>query len=503
MTGSIANRPLQIALDGEDLDAKMLRCAASAFVRQVLDAPSLAELCFAEPPVDGVKAFRYGAALELRLDSDSTLFKGEITTIEHRRDGADGHVVRIRAYDALHRLRKKQRPRTLANVAVRELAAGAASDLGLDSAATEAGPTRRLVVQYEESDLDFIAGLATEAGLHLYLDNGTLRLVTLAGEGEPIALKVGRELATARSVSTIEHLRRHVTAQGWNVLRTTVLDQTVVLARQDAEDVRSIDSSTLPNDLGVRTLYNRLAAAAGEIEGYAQADIDRAASGEIVIEASADGNTALRPGRAIRIEGLADDVDGQFTITEALHEFTETGGYVTSFSTAPPTRPQRARGPLFTFGKIFDTNDPDKLSRARAKLPLMGDLETDWMPVVAASAGKDKGFAVMPENGDNVLILFPDGNPAYGIVLGGLYGESEAPGLAHTGSARPFVFRTANGQAFTLDSANALARIETSGGDKFELGPKGTKLHATRDLIIEAPGRTVTIRAKAVAFEEG
>ncbi len=132
----------------------------------------------------------------------------------------------------------------------------------------------------------------------------------------------------------------------------------------------------------------------------------------------------------------------------------------------------------------------------------MGDLQTDWMPVVAASAGKDKGFAVMPEDGDQVLIVFPNGDPAYGIVLGGLYGESRAPGLADAG-ARPFVFRTANGQAFTLDSANALAAIETSGGDRLELGPKGTRLHATRDLLIEAPGRTVTIRAKAIEFEEG
>jgi uncharacterized protein involved in type VI secretion and phage assembly len=501
MTGSIVNRPLQIALDGLDLDAKVLRCAVSAFVRQVLDAPSLAELCFAELPADSIKTFRYGASLVLRVDSDQALFKGEITTIEHQRDGADGHVLRIRAYDALHRLRKKQRARAVANVAVGALVAEAASDLGLDSTAAETGPTRRLAVQYEQSDLDFLADLAGDSGLHLYLDDGTLKLLTLAGEGDAIELKVGRELATARAVSTLEHFRRHVKAEGWNVLRTTVLDQTVVLARQDAEDMRSIDSTSLPTDLGVRTLYNRLAAATDEIAGYAQADLDQAASGEAIVEASADGDPKLRPGRAIRILGLADEVDGQFTVTEALHRFTEESGYVTEFSTAPPRRPRLSRPPIFTYGKIFDTTDPDKLSRARARLPLMGDLETDWMPVVVASAGKDKGFAVMPEDGDNVLILFPDGNPAYGIVLGGLYGESEAPGLAHTG-ARPFVFRTANGQMFTLDSANALARLETSGGDRFELGPKGTKLHATRDLTIEAPGRTVTIRAKAVAFEE-
>lgn len=501
MTAGLANRPLRIVLDGNDLDIKMLRCAASAFVRQSLDAPSLAEICFAEPPQDGVKALRFGAALALLVDSDTTLFKGEITTIEHQRDGADGHVVRVRAYDRLHRLRKKQRARALANVSAGDVVAQAAGDLGIDSAAAETGPARRLAVQYEHSDLEFIVDLARESGLHLYLDGDVLRLVTLAGEGEPVELKVGRELASVRSVASIETMRRHVGAKAWNVLRTTVVDSTVSLARQDAEDMRSIDTSAF-SDLGVRTLYNRIAADTGELDGHAQADIDNAACGEVIVEGAADGNAKLRPGRAIRIVGLDDEVDGQFTVTEALHRFGEDIGYITEFSTAPPFRIARAQAPLFTFGQIFDVADPDKLSRARAKLPLLGDLETDWMPVIAASAGKDKGFAVMPEDGDNVLILFPNGDPAYGIVLGGLYGESRAPGLADSG-ARPFVFRTANGQAFTLDSANALASIETSGGDRFEMSPKGTKLHATHDLLIEAPGQTVTIRAKAVEFEEG
>ena len=68
---------------------------------------------------------------------------------------------------------------------------------------------------------------------------------------------------------------------------------------------------------------------------------------------------------------------------------------------------------------------------------------------------------------------------------------------------RPFAFRTGNGQAITLDAAGGLARMETSGGDVFEIGPKGARLHAVADLVIEAPGRTLTIRAKSVEFEQG
>ncbi len=278
MTSGFANRPLRISLDGAELDAAVLRCAASAFVRQMLDAPSLAEIAFAEPPADGLKALRFGAELALSVGSDAPLFKGEITTVEHQRDGAGGHVVRVRAYDRLHRLRKKQQARALAGMDVAGIAAQAASELGVGSAAAESGPARRLCVQYESSDLDFIVDLAREAGLHLYLDGDVLRLVTLAGEGEPVELKLGRELAAARSVLGVETMRRNVKAQAWNVLRTTVLGASVSLARQDAQDMRSLDMSSFA-DLGMRTLYNRLAADTSEIEGHAQADLDHAAVG--------------------------------------------------------------------------------------------------------------------------------------------------------------------------------------------------------------------------------
>ena len=501
MKASFANRPIQILLDGVELDTKTLRSAASAFVSQALDAPSLVEICFAEPPKDSISAFRYGASIALRVDGNVPLFAGEITTIEHQRDGAGGHLVRIRAYDLLHRLRMRQHSRALADCSAQDLVRKAASDLGIDSSIGTAGPVRRQAFQHDQSDFDFLVDLAMDAGLHLYLDIDVLRLTSLAGDGEALELKVGRELAKVRSTSTVETLRRHVETKAWNLLRTTVVNSTVSLARQDSRDMRSIDSSAFP-DLGVRIFYNRIAQDSAEAEGYIQADIDRAAAGEAAVEGTADGDPRIKPGQVVRILGVDDALDGEFAVTRATHLFDAQVGYVTEFSTSAPTRRQRSHQPLFTFGRVSDVNDPDSLSRVKAKLLLMGDLESDWMPVVVAGAGKDKGFAVMPACDDNVLIVFPDGNPAYGIVLGGLYGESRAPGLDSAGT-RPFVFRTGNGQCFTLDSANALARLETSGGDRFELGPNGTKLHATRDLLIDAPGRTVTIRARAVEFEEG
>jgi len=216
----------------------------------------------------------------------------------------------------------------------------------------------------------------------------------------------------------------------------------------------------------------------------------------------AEGDPRLRPGRLVALEGLGEDVDGRICVTRATHRFDEAGGYVVELGSEPPPRVTPRRAATATLGRVTDADDPDGLSRVRVSLPTYGDVQTGWMPVVIMGAGASKGVAVLPEPEDDVLILFPDGDPARGLVLGGLYGPRASPG-PRRGRARGFTLRTPGGQCLTLDSCSSLARLETSAGDILELGPEGTRLTATQDLLIEAPGRRLTIRADAVEFERG
>ena len=41
------------------------------------------------------------------------------------------------------------------------------------------------------------------------------------------------------------------------------------------------------------------------------------------------------------------------------------------------------------------------------------------MGVVSAGAGSGKGFAILPDVGDQVLVLLIGGDPSQGVVLGG------------------------------------------------------------------------------------
>jgi phage baseplate assembly protein V len=375
-----------------------------------------------------------------------------------------------------------------------DLAGQLASELGLSFQSAEHAPARALIVQHDQNDFDLLVDLARDAGLYLHLEAGELRLISLAGAGDAITLKMRHQIIEARASAGADSLRPWTGTQSWDPSRAVAANARAGLARQDAEELRDGGLTAFP-DLGGRTLFNRLAADASEAESLAQADLDRAVARAVLLEATVEGDVRLRPGRRVDIEGIGDLVDGRCVVTRALHRFDEARGYVVEISTEP----------AFTLGKVTDADDPDGLARVRVKLPVVGDLETGWMAVLLLGAGADKGVAILPEPDDDVLVLFPDGDPARGVVLGGLYGERIAPGRpgARAAGARAFTVRTPGGQALTLDSVEAMARLQTRAGGLMEFSAGGSHLRASGDLLIEAPGRKLTIRAASVAFEEG
>jgi phage baseplate assembly protein V len=190
-------------------------------------------------------------------------------------------------------------------------------------------------------------------------------------------------------------------------------------------------------------------------------------------------------------------------LTETVHQIDAETGYTVTFSSAPPQPVRRRRTPLVTHGEVAAIDDPDGLGRCRVALTSFGKLPTGWLQVLVPGAGKGKGLAVLPELGDGVMVLLPDGDPAQGFVLGGLYGEQRLPRGAAVQRDRPFVLRTAGGQGLELGRDTPLARLSTSGGSLVELTPRQMRLAAASDLLIEAPGKVITIRADAIRFEQG
>lgn len=494
---------MDISINGDPLSPRIAACLTSASVSQALNAPAMALLNFADVNADAFERLHIGSELIMTAPGGARLIEAEVTSIDERVEPDGVRTLVVRGYDRLHRLRKRQRIRAQSSVSLADLLGEAAAEIGASAELPQSVlPVYSTLIQHDQSDFELLIEIAGACGCFLHLIDGTLRAPTLGGEGgEAIPLAIGDKLLQARIELNAEAMRRSTLARGWNIGSTLTVEKRVSVAAQDAVEMRGADAFQYFEGLGERLLVNRLSQDDGEAEAIAQADMDRATALAATLTGTAEGDPRLRPGRAVQIEGISKASDGTFILTETVHRFDASSGYVTQISTIPPERPRRSRSAAVTFARVTNVEDPGGLARVRGKLLSFGDVESDWMPVLIVGAGTKKGLSVLPEPDDDVLVLLPEGDPARGIVLGGLYGERHPPGDRRGGGVRTFTMRTPGGQCFTLDSVEDLVRLETSAGDMLEMAPQGAKLSVTRDLTIEAPGRTLTFRAQRVDFE--
>jgi phage baseplate assembly protein V len=505
MSGFRGLPSVTIELGGTPLPASELRSLGSIRVQQRLSLPTLCELIFMDPR-GALASNGVAPGTSLRVSTAAQpepLFTGEVTAIEYAHVAGAPREVRVRGYDMLHRLRKRQPVRAHVQVTLQDVARELVADLGLSVEAAAPGPLWRQLMQHGQSDLDFLAELADRCGMYLVLRDGALRLMTLEGEGEPLPLLLGESLLEATVEVNGDSACRVVSAAGWDPLRARHHSARTSQARQG----RRVEVEAPPSLLGSpgeRALVNEMAEGDAHAEAVAQAELDHRSAREVVFTALAEGDARLRPGTRVEVRGITPAVAGRYVLTAVNHLLDVQRGFVSELSSAPPQRKARTHASAATLGVVSRVDDPEGLGRVRATLPTYGGVETEWMQVLSLGAGAGRGLVMLPDVGDQVLLVLADGDPARGVVLGGLFGEHAPTDTGVEGGAvRRYSARTAGGHKLVLDDVGQTLRLEDGTGSYVELSPSGVRLHSKVPLDIEAPGQPVVIRGQTIDFRRG
>ena len=156
---------LTVELDGDALSPDEAACLGALRVRHALSVPAQCELVFHGIGEDlaGRAAGLIGVSLAVRGE-DGAVFDGEVTAVEHEYSPDGGKDLRVRAYDLLHRLRKRQSVEFRVNVDAGEICQQFAGDLGLDVDVSEAGPRWERLAQWQQTDFDLLAAVGTIGG---------------------------------------------------------------------------------------------------------------------------------------------------------------------------------------------------------------------------------------------------------------------------------------------------------------------------------------------------
>jgi uncharacterized protein involved in type VI secretion and phage assembly len=165
---------------------------------------------------------------------------------------------------------------------------------------------------------------------------------------------------------------------------------------------------------------------------------------------------------------------------------------------------------LFTGGylaEVTSLDDPDSRSRVQVRLMNFdGVADQDgpvWARVACPFAGDNRGAYLLPDVGDEVLVVFVNGDPRLPIVVGGLWnGSATSPESISGGQNRRKVIRSRNGVKLTLDDQDGQEQFiaETPGGQKVTLkdGPGAVWIEDSNgnSVKLESAGITVTASAK-------
>lgn len=155
--------------------------------------------------------------------------------------------------------------------------------------------------------------------------------------------------------------------------------------------------------------------------------------------------------------------------------------------------------------RVTDVNDPAGLARVKVEL-YNTDTARDvaiWARVAVPFAGANRGAFFIPQTGDEVLVVFVNGDPRAPVVVGSLWNGADTPPESLSGRVDRW---TITGKAGTkisiIEESDATAKIEcrTPGGVTLTMtdegGGKVEVVGAANTITIDTSGVKVQAAAK-------
>jgi uncharacterized protein involved in type VI secretion and phage assembly len=358
-----------------------------------------------------------------------------------------------------------------------------------------------------ETDYDYVLRLAAEHKMFAFYDGTAFNMEKAAANDEQEL--VWRETLGLFSVgmATVPlSYRGTVWDPKSKAAITGQADKSAIRSALSTLSKKSVDSS---EKVFTSTGVSRLPRHAD------QAAVDKALGGNVegaVFDAvTCRGHSvvpAVKVGSCVRVRGMAD-LDGQYWVTAVTHRIDESGKYYNEFVCRPLElalpRPRAETHPyaLFQTGVVTDNEDPENLGRVKVRLSWHGsDEETAFLRMMSPDAGQDRGWFVLPEVGDEVLVAYERGNPDAPVVLGHLYNGTDNPPL---GSSECLDGREVVKKVFRTRMGNEILFDETSGEESITVTQRDSKNKIVLSLdgpkiVLETEG-DLLMKAGTIALE--
>jgi phage baseplate assembly protein gpV len=385
------------------------------------------------------------------------------------------------------------------------------------------GQQNTQISQDNVSDWDFLSRLAAAVGAQVAVLDGKLSFKLPAppasapadsakATANPLVLEAHRTLVSLRAQVTAAEQVPQVEVRGWDFANKQAVSATATptiagTEIQGSDPVQFANAFGSPNFVATDVPYRVQA----EVQAGADALAAQLGGACAELDGVAKGNPKLRAGTPVTLVNVGDAFAGKYTLTGTRHLFSDQVGYTTAFTVSG--RQERSLYGLATggtgggtagarriqglvIGIVSDVKDPLNLGRVRLQFPwLAKDFVSGWARVVQTGAGPSRGFYVLPEVNDEVMVGFELGDFDSPYVIGGLWNNVDKPphlstdvvdGSSGEIKARAFVSRKGHKIEFVEDTG-----ITLTSGD----GSVTIALDATNQNVQITSNKTISLKA--------
>ncbi|MDZ4822259.1 MAG: type VI secretion system tip protein VgrG [Flavobacteriales bacterium] len=245
-----------------------------------------------------------------------------------------------------------------------------------------------------------------------------------------------------------------------------------------------------------------------------------ALAASLVVFTGVSDNPVLNAGTRITVKGAAtasiggDKLDyGQYIITSVAHQTDGLGSYQNRFEAIPAdlkVSPLNANIKETLdenqVAKVVDNKDPDALGRIKVQYYWQKSADTTpWLRMTTPHAGKERGFYMLPEIGDEVIVGFEHGNASIPFVIGSLYNGKENSSDRYDNDNYIKTIRTISGNEIRLSDKSGEEAIHIFTKDKMNevlitMKDDGlVKILSNKNIMVEAKDG-IEVKSKTMKF---
>lgn len=519
---------LYIKLNGSPLASDWVADLEDMYIDMALGAPDMVTLRFVDPLLKRLKTpapFELGAALEISLPADTgnvVVTKVEVAAIEPEVRADGNSTFQVRAYNKMARLHFMRKTRSFLSLKDSDIVSQIAGEAGLSATVEATDEQYKYLVQWNQTNLEFILDRANRIGYQVYVDDtkiyfqpaGTLR--TSASDAGILGYADNLSKFEPR-LSPMRQMKK-VIVHGWN----PATKQSIAATAQSPSStdymggISGNGGSKLQSAFGTQSetaLFDEYVVSQTEATAIAQGILDQLNREWIEIEGTAMLSPKIKPATKVTVQNVPGGFNGDYFVTAVRHTWNVEGGS-TSFTVSGRISPGvsgllggAGMGPR-VYGVwpavVTNNNDPDNLGRVKVKYPFMpqnngADLESFWVRIATPMTGPSMGLQILPEINDEVLIAFGGGNPNDPYIIGFLWNGVDKPPLTSSqavssGKVIQRQFKTPAGHIvlFQDKQNDELIKITDKDGQFIEMvskaGSQKITIKANKDMDITVGG---------------